>query len=332
MKRAIKKPILCLVLWTCLFQPAFALRNPAAVYCEELGYEYSIQDSDLGEVGYCQVSATQNVNAWDFLSGKVALDKSYCARQGYEAKRLEDSATCRNCTVCVLQDSTEVEVTDLMELSFTETTCGDGRCGVPETEESCPQDCAVVGEHVDEIEEVDSFVDVPLTHPHAEAIQALKDAGIVNGYDGIHFGPDATLTRAELLKIAIEGAGLDISSYLEDYENPYDDVGEDHSLKQYIFYAYANEIASGYGDGTFRPDQVSSYAEAVKMLLGVSGIEAITPPAGVTYGLPEDSDLGGFVHQAIQLNLLYQPETFIAQNEVPRGYTAEMMYRIREAG
>ena len=71
----------------------------------------------------------------------MALDWSYCAREGYEAKRVEESDTCWDCTVCVLPDGAEAEVTQLMGLSFEETFCGDGSCGIPENYETCPEDC-----------------------------------------------------------------------------------------------------------------------------------------------------------------------------------------------
>lgn len=121
--------------------PARALLNPAAVYCEALGYKYVIESTEAGDRGLCELPNNQRVNAWDFLQGKVALEWSYCAREGYQAKRVEASDVCWDCTVCVLPDGTEVEVTELMGLSFEETFCGDGVCGIPENFETCPEDC-----------------------------------------------------------------------------------------------------------------------------------------------------------------------------------------------
>ncbi len=46
-----------------------------------------------------------------------------------------------SCLVCVLPDGREVEVTELMGLTFAETTCGNGVCGYPENEKTCPADC-----------------------------------------------------------------------------------------------------------------------------------------------------------------------------------------------
>lgn len=126
--------------------PARALKNPAAVYCIALGYEYRVEKTDQGDVGYCLLQGGQKVDAWQFLQGKVAQDKNYCATQGYGQKTVTDPKKCLrflsdSCLVCVLGDGSEVEVTELMGLILEETTCGDGVCGIPENYKTCPVDC-----------------------------------------------------------------------------------------------------------------------------------------------------------------------------------------------
>lgn len=132
---------LCFLTLILLLPAASALRNPSAVYCEAMGYNYVIFSSPYGDVGKCVLPNGEAVNAWDFYRGEVALDYSYCAKQGYEAKHVERE-DCKSCLVCVLPDGREVEVAELMGLSFEETTCGDGVCGIPENYSSCPQDCS----------------------------------------------------------------------------------------------------------------------------------------------------------------------------------------------
>ena len=126
--------------------PALALKNPAAVYCTALGYEYKIEKTKEGDAGYCVIDREQKVDAWQFFQGKVAREKGFCAKKGYEQKSVKDPRKCLKfltdtCTVCVLPDGKEVEVTELMGLVLTETVCGDGVCGVPENHKTCPQDC-----------------------------------------------------------------------------------------------------------------------------------------------------------------------------------------------
>lgn len=114
---------------------AFALRNPASVYCNALGYESVIEPSFRGDLIMCRLPDGRTVDAWKFLSGEVAQEYSYCAINGYGIKSVNHIA------YCILPDGTEVAVIPLMGLSFEETTCGDGSCGIPENYNTCPVDC-----------------------------------------------------------------------------------------------------------------------------------------------------------------------------------------------
>lgn len=116
--------------------------NPAAAYCRELGYKIELVTQPDGSMnGVCRMPDGTAINQWDFISGRSGLEWSYCTKQGYQAKHVEESQLCRDCTVCVLENGTEVEVTTLMGLDFREGTCGDGICGIPDNTASCPADC-----------------------------------------------------------------------------------------------------------------------------------------------------------------------------------------------
>jgi len=141
-----KKTIAALLIIAALALPASALRNPAAMYCDAAGYEYAVEHTPDGDMGYCQLEAGKKVEAWKFLQGKEAPEKSYCTQKGYKLKTVNDAEKCAifglpSCAVCVLADGSEVEVTKLMNLTFTEGECGDGTCGYPENYNTCQKDC-----------------------------------------------------------------------------------------------------------------------------------------------------------------------------------------------
>jgi len=104
--------------------PARAMENPAAAYCEALGYKYLVEDTPSGgQRGLCHLPNGEAVDAWQFLIGKVGQEYSYCQQEGYEMRTVRDAETCMRfgtleCAVCVLEDGTEVEVTELMGLDF----------------------------------------------------------------------------------------------------------------------------------------------------------------------------------------------------------------------
>jgi len=114
---------------------AEAILNPDAVYCRALGYEYYSAHTARGVIGVCVLTDERIVNASDFYRGRVALEWSYCARQGYEAIPGPD------CLRCVLQDGREIRVAELMGLNFREYSCGDERCSPTESYAHCPEDC-----------------------------------------------------------------------------------------------------------------------------------------------------------------------------------------------
>ncbi len=75
--------------------------------------------------------------------------------------------------------------------------------------------------------------------------------------------PDAYMTRGEALQIALVLGGFDYQG--TEYTGVFSDIGEDHEQMQYIEYAYEQGIVVGYKDGTFKPDQVVSRVEALKI-------------------------------------------------------------------
>lgn len=114
------------------------------------------------------------------------------------------------------------------------------------------------------------FSDVPSTHKNRNAIDYLQGAGVINGYADGTFKPENTVNRAELLKILIEGKGINPDG--SEYKNCFLDVKEEWFAK-YVCYAQEQGWVSGYVDGTFKPAQTVNKAEAIKMLVNSQGYE-----------------------------------------------------------
>ena len=127
--------------------PALGLKNPAAVYAEALGYEYQVIDEQgSGVQGIVLLPDGSKVPGWDFLMGKTGEEFSACAKYGGKLQTIQDKQVCSaiysdTCAVCELPNGTRVEVTVLLNLDFSESVCGDGVCGMPENEKTCPKDC-----------------------------------------------------------------------------------------------------------------------------------------------------------------------------------------------
>jgi len=145
----VKRGFLGILLVVAFSQVVFALNNPAYVYCTKVGFEYQGTFSADGSSGTCKLSNENIVNAWAFLQGKEAPDKGFCSQSGYAMKTVMNRSQCaaygtEECAVCLV-DGHEIEVGRLMNLSFEETFCGDGTCGIPENARTCPIDCQALG-------------------------------------------------------------------------------------------------------------------------------------------------------------------------------------------
>lgn len=77
-----KLVIFCIVYLIIHLFSVSASFNPAYEYCAQLGYGYSIQETEGGEKGLCIIEGNR-YDAWDFLRGKIGKEYSVCARQGY---------------------------------------------------------------------------------------------------------------------------------------------------------------------------------------------------------------------------------------------------------
>ena len=74
-----------LVLFSLCSIQAYPMGNPAAIYCEQMGYEYVMETNEQGEsLEFCVMPDGTKVNAMDFFKGKVKPEYSYCQKYGYD--------------------------------------------------------------------------------------------------------------------------------------------------------------------------------------------------------------------------------------------------------
>jgi exopolysaccharide biosynthesis protein len=94
-----------------------------------------------------------------------------------------------------------------------------------------------------------------------ETISAVAKENIINGYKDGSFRPNAYLTRAEMASI------MDRAYELTGMANKnFKDVAKIHWAYSPIMTVVANDIASGYEDGTYRPSKKITRAEFSSML------------------------------------------------------------------
>ena len=122
-----------------------------------------------------------------------------------------------------------------------------------------------------------SFSDVDSSKWYNIYVSSMAKGEYVNGYPDGTFGGEKDITRAEFVTLLVrffDPATASIS---------FKDVSSGHWAYQSIVTAYAYGWINGYEDGTFRPDQPITRAEAVAIINRILG-----------RGIDADSTLGDF--------------------------------------
>ena len=105
----------------------------------------------------------------------------------------------------------------------------------------------------------------------ATAVEVLYSLGIVSGYSDGAYHPTDGLTRAQFCKLAVlaEGHGDQVTGSA--YRTLFSDVSGSHWAAPYINLAYEEGLVSGYGNGTFGPDDPVTVGQAVTVALHLLG-------------------------------------------------------------
>lgn len=173
-----------------------------------------------------------------------------------------------------------------------------------------------------------NFPDVPVSHPNYQAVQYLKDRLIINGYPDGLFRPEGVVTRAEILKIAANGAGIATNSFAGQ-ASAFPDVAANHPLKQFVNWAQTTGAVKGYADGTFRPEAIVTRGEAAKMLLKINNLQPDTPSNYYFLDAPQTLDLAPYIYFSVLKNLVTaNGNRYGTGFGMKRSDVAEMMYRI----
>lgn len=122
------------------------------------------------------------------------------------------------------------------------------------------------------------FPDVDDTADYAEAVSVLNNMGIMVGDEQGNFNPNKTVTRAEMVAIICRMIG-ETENFGTD-GTQFSDVLSTHWANSFIIKASSLGVIGGYEDGTFRPDETVTYAQALTMVVRAMGLEDRALEAG----------------------------------------------------
>jgi hypothetical protein len=172
-----------------------------------------------------------------------------------------------------------------------------------------------------------TFGDVPLNHPHADAITYVKEQGIVEGYSDGTYKPDATINRAEFVKILVEAVAEENGPVCK--IAPFSDVDQASWYATYAHKARCLGLVEGYSDGSFQPSNFINFVEAAKILVKAYGLEATTTIDSCDD--PTDIECTWYRPYVLMLEAHASIPTSIKRYEqlITRGEMAEMIYRLK---
>lgn len=117
---------------------------------------------------------------------------------------------------------------------------------------------------------------------YEDATKKLISLGIINGFSDGTVRPNETVTRAQFAAIVAQELGI---ANVQQSATKFKDVPASHWASGVINVAVGRGIIKGYGDGTFKPDQPVTYAEAYAMLDQMLGygpaLQGTAWPSGV---------------------------------------------------
>jgi hypothetical protein len=179
-----------------------------------------------------------------------------------------------------------------------------------------------------------SFSDLDRSSPNFGAIEFLKEAGIIKGYQDGTFKPRQSINRAEALKIILlskEYLGQKVvATEIKDLVFP--DVNSTDWFYNYVRLAFNAKIVDGYPDGTFKPAQEVNAAESLKMaiLTFETQFKVYAPTEDPYLDVKKDDWFASYVDYAKQSQLIeaYGDYKYLPSRQMSRGEFAELVFRL----
>ncbi len=114
------------------------------------------------------------------------------------------------------------------------------------------------------------FADVTASDYFYDAVLWAAEKGITTGVDDLHFAPNDTCTRAQIVTFLWRAAGSPEPKSV----NSFTDVASDSYYAKAVAWAVENGITNGTGDDKFSPDETCTRAQSVTLLFRALGGKA----------------------------------------------------------
>jgi len=177
-----------------------------------------------------------------------------------------------------------------------------------------------------------SFSDLKEENMNYVPILYLAKEGYINGYDDETFRSGEDISRAEALKIIMEFLEIFDKEKSEPKNDPFPDVETNIWYAKYIAQAKEKGIANGYEDGTFRPNETVSLAEALKLTIAsIPSYQQFTPTEDPFSDVPASAWFAPYAIYAKDREILnITPENKINPEDLlTRGQFSALIYKLK---
>ena len=138
-----------------------------------------------------------------------------------------------------------------------------------------------------------SFQDVPEGHWANDAVSFASARNLFQGVNETAFAPNRAMTRSMLATVLYRLESQPDTSA----EDVFTDVNEKAYYAGGVSWASDNGIVTGYGDGTYRPDQVITRQQLAAMLYRYAGSPDVT---GAGLNFPDAANVSDYARDAMK--------------------------------
>ena len=169
------------------------------------------------------------------------------------------------------------------------------------------------------------FADVSENAWYAEAVQAVREANLMNGVGDNRFEPDGVFTRAQLATVLYNMAGNpEVHG-----EDAFTDTVSGQWYSDAVLWASQNGIVSGYGDGRFGTTDATTQEQMAVMLWRNAGSYVLGAEYADENGVEKEASSWAVeaVRWARVDGLLTEKIAFTPKAAATRAQVADMIYR-----
>ena len=135
------------------------------------------------------------------------------------------------------------------------------------------------------------FSDVSAGSWYADAVEYVSDNGLMSGTGDAVFSPDMTTSRAMMVTLLYRASGSPVVSA----SSSFTDVADDTWYADAVSWASENAFISGYGDGTYGPENPVSREQIAAILWRYAG----SPQADAGTDFSDESDISSYASVAV---------------------------------